>query len=51
MRRTVRPTTLIGLAPCSVRVPQLAADVHDLDAIGAIGEALYATGSPKRRVR
>lgn len=40
-----------GQSPLVVRVPQLATDVHDLDAIGLIGDALFATGSPPRRVR
>ena len=31
-------------------VPQLAADIHDLDAVGAIGEALFATRSGTGRV-
>ncbi len=43
--------TIVDRAPCSVRVPELTADVHDLDAIGVIGEALYATGSSTRPVR
>jgi anion-transporting ArsA/GET3 family ATPase len=38
-------------APLMVRVPQMPADVHDLDAIGLIADALFATGSPTRRVR
>lgn len=38
-------------SPRSVRVPQLADDVHDLDAIRVIGDALFATRSSSIRVR
>lgn len=42
---------LAGQAPLAVWVPQLDGDVHDLDAIARIGEALFATRSPTGRVR
>ena len=42
---------LIERGRCHVLVPQLAADIHDLDAVGVIGEALFATRSGTGRVR
>ena len=42
---------IAGRSPHVVRVPQLADDVHDLDAIRAIGDALFATRAPAGRVR
>jgi anion-transporting ArsA/GET3 family ATPase len=38
-------------SPRSVRVPQFADDVHDQDAIRAIGDALFATRASSSRVR
>jgi anion-transporting ArsA/GET3 family ATPase len=42
---------ITGRAPRSVRVPQLTDDVHDLEALRLIGDALFATRATSTRVR
>jgi anion-transporting ArsA/GET3 family ATPase len=42
---------ITGRSPRSVRVPQLADDVHDLEAIRVVGDALFATRGSSGRVR